>query len=313
MTDQDGGRQGERLHDLGHIRAVSLNRVLVRRARAVAMTAQIDGNGLVACGEICHLRVPVCQPATKSVDEHDRRTTLAGDDMVDEWHGQARGRLSHRQPSSAASAVHKASSASWRLAMLQFCTALPEPPTRLWTLLASLTPDGTPTVARTTETILLGQRFEGRQLNTSAMTDIETLTACLLANAVTIRIPRHQGLQSRPDPGSSLRHHIETRSIALAGERLVADCHRHHLRQCLLEDGHRAFFDRVEGGGPDGLRLHFFCLDPSAVTVLRAARVGEVGPGETVHFNAEEFVIQRLRQLERSGRLDKPNDWWWFN
>ena len=33
-------------------------------------------------------------------------------------------------------------------------------------LLASLTPDGSPTAARTTGTILLGQRFEGRRLNT---------------------------------------------------------------------------------------------------------------------------------------------------
>jgi hypothetical protein len=79
-----------------------------------------------------------------------------------------------------------------------------------------------------------------------------------------------------------------------------------------LDDGHRAFFDRIEGGGPDGWRFHFFCRDPSAVVLLCAARVGEVGPGDPVSFDAKEFVIRRLRYLERTARLDKPNDWWWW-
>jgi hypothetical protein len=144
------------------------------------------------------------------------------------------------------------------------------------------------------------------------MTDVLTLAAMLLANFTTVRIPRPERPWSWPDPDLSLRRHIQSRSIALAGERLAADCHRHLLRQRLLDDGHRAFFDRIEGDGPDGWRLHFFCLDPSAVTVLHAAGVGEVGPGETVHFDANELVLQRLRQLERSSRLSKLNDWWWW-
>lgn len=54
-----------------------------RRAKACAVPAQIDGDLLVRRRE---MRVPVCQPAAKSVGEDDRRTTLAGDDVVDEWH-----------------------------------------------------------------------------------------------------------------------------------------------------------------------------------------------------------------------------------
>jgi hypothetical protein len=45
---------------------------------------------------------------------------------------------------------------------------------------------------------------------------------------------------------------------------------------------------------------------------LYDAGLGECGPGETVRFDAEEFVMHRLRQLERSRRLDKPADWWWW-
>ena len=82
----------------------------------------------------------------------------------------------------------------------------------------------------------------------------------------------------------------------------------------MLDEGHRAFFDRLEGDGARGCRLHFFCLGPSAIAILRGTGLGEYGPGETVNFDAEEFVMRRLRQLERSGLLDKPTDWcWWFD
>jgi hypothetical protein len=142
------------------------------------------------------------------------------------------------------------------------------------------------------------------------MTDLPTLAATLMANFTTVRIPRCERLWSWPDPW--LRRQIKSLSIALAGERLIADCHRHVLRQRLLDAEHRAFFDRIEGGGPEGWRLHFFLLDPSAVVLLCAAGVGECGPGDPTTFNVEEFVMRRLRQLERSGRLDRPGDWWWY-
>ena len=53
-------------------------------------------------------------------------------------------------------------------------------------------------------------------------------------------------------------------------------CHRQHHQYRLLEQGHRAFFDRVEGGGSDGWRFHFFCLDPAAASVLSRRRGGSV-------------------------------------
>jgi hypothetical protein len=162
------------------------------------------------------------------------------------------------------------------------------------------------------ELIVLAQGFDGRRLNRRAMTDLPTLAATLLGHSVTIRIPRCERLWSWPDLDPSLRRHIKSLSIALAGERLIADCHLHFLRQRLLDAGHRAFFDRIEGGGPDGWRLHFFCLDPSAVTLLCAAGVGQCGSGDPASFDAKEFVMRRLRQLERSGCLDRPHDWWWF-
>ena len=87
-------------------------------------------------------------------------------------------------------------------------------------------------------------------------------------------------------------------------------CHRQNLQHRLLEQGHGAFFDRVEGGGPNGWRLHFFCLDPAAVTVLYDIGIGECGPGKAVTFDPEQFVMHRLRQLERTGRLNVSGRWW---
>jgi hypothetical protein len=168
------------------------------------------------------------------------------------------------------------------------------------------------TAARTMEFIVLAQGFDGRRLNRRAMTDLPTLAATLITNFASILVPRCERLWSWPDTRSSLRRHIKSLSIALAGERLIADCHRHVLRQRLLDAGHRAFFDRIEGGGPEGWRLHFFCLDPSAVVLLCGAGLGGCGPGDPKSFNAEEFVMRRLCQLEQSGRLDKPSDWWWY-
>jgi hypothetical protein len=79
-----------------------------------------------------------------------------------------------------------------------------------------------------------------------------------------------------------------------------------------MDDGYRAFFDHIEGDGAEGSRLHYFCLDPSAIAVLNDAGLGECGPGEAVTIDPEKFVMRRLRQLDQAGRLSKQNDWWWF-
>ena len=88
------------------------------------------------------------------------------------------------------------------------------------------------------------------------------------------------------------------------------NCHCQHFQHRLLEQGHRAFFDRIEGGGPNGWRLHFFCRDTSAVSVLYGVGVGVCGPGSAVNFDAEQFVMHRLGQLERTRRLDTSDGWW---
>ena len=131
------------------------------------------------------------------------------------------------------------------------------------------------------------------------MSDLQTLAATLLANFATVRIPRCESLWISSVPNPSPKHRYRLLSRALAGETLIMNCHRQHLQYRLLEEGHRAFFDRVEGGGPEGWRLHFFCLDPAALSILYDVGVGVCGPGKAVTFDPEQFVMHRVLQLER--------------
>jgi hypothetical protein len=107
-------------------------------------------------------------------------------------------------------------------------------------------------------------------LNTP-MSDLAPVASALLANFITIRIPRCERLWtwllSDLSPGLRLR----LLKTALAGETLIGSCHHQRIRCHLLEAGHIGVFDRMEGGGREGWRLHFFCLGPSAVTL----RVGK--------------------------------------
>jgi hypothetical protein len=142
------------------------------------------------------------------------------------------------------------------------------------------------------------------------MSDLQILAATIFADFTTVRIPRCESLWtcSIPDPSSKHLHRL--RSHAVTRETFIMSCHRQHLQHRLLEQGHCTFFDRIEGGGPDGWRLHFFCRDTEAVGVLYDVGVGVCGPGSAVNFAAEQFIMSRLRQLERTDRLHSPDGWW---
>ena len=142
------------------------------------------------------------------------------------------------------------------------------------------------------------------------MTDLERIAAILLANFVTVRVARCERLWrwQEADPSPRLRARLLVN--ALAGENLIASCHRQCVLGHLLEHGHRAFFDRIAGGVPDGWRLHFFCYDPATILLLYDTPVGKCGPGDPVSFDAERFVVHHLHRLERQGKLGTPDKWW---
>jgi hypothetical protein len=147
------------------------------------------------------------------------------------------------------------------------------------------------------------------RLNTDMIPDLETLTATRLANFATVRIARCLGLWTRSVADPLPPRRSRSRSNAVAAEVLIVRCHRGHLRGCLLEQGHRAFFERVEVCGSDGWRLQFFSLYP-VISVLDAVGVGECVPGVSAAFELEKFVLHRLPQMEGCGYLARTNDWW---
>jgi hypothetical protein len=142
------------------------------------------------------------------------------------------------------------------------------------------------------------------------MTELPTIAATLLANFATVRIPRCERLWTWPVDDPSPRLRTRLLANALTGETLIGSCYRQCVRGHLLEAGYRAFFDRIEGGGTDGWRLHFFCLDPSAIQLLHDIPVGQCGPGDPVSFDAEKFVMHHLRRLQRQGLLGTHDRWW---
>ncbi|MGO9997349.1 MAG: hypothetical protein ACLPKW_06330 [Acetobacteraceae bacterium] len=72
---------------------------------------------------------------------------------------------------------------------------------------------------------------------------------------------------------------------------------RDRLCQGLLERGFRCFLDRMEADPAGGWLLHFFVADEAALTLLDELTEAVCGPGDALSFDAEEFVLQRIRYL----------------
>jgi hypothetical protein len=131
------------------------------------------------------------------------------------------------------------------------------------------------------------------RLNTHAMTDIETLANSLLANFRTVRIPA-DALPTRPDLQPT--DWWAMAKAQLAEKRVLYDL-RDRLRRILIQHRHR-FIDRVEPDPEGGWRIHIFVLDEDALAHLDGIDGTRCEPGDPLDFDPEEFVIERLRELE---------------
>jgi hypothetical protein len=77
---------------------------------------------------------------------------------------------------------------------------------------------------------------------------------------------------------------------------------RDRLRRVLIQHHHR-FMDHLEPDPDGGWRLHIFVLDADALPLLDAIEGRRCEVGDPVDFDPEEFVIERLREL------DWPKPW----
>ena len=141
--------------------------------------------------------------------------------------------------------------------------------------------------------IVLEQGFEGAQLNTGIMSDLQTLASYLLANFRTIRL-RAEALPVQPNLEPT--DWWAMAKARRAEKRVVYDL-RDRLRRVLNQHHHR-FIDYQEPDAEGGWRFHVFALEEDALAVLEDIDGVRCDPGDPVDFDPEEFVIQRLHELE---------------
>jgi hypothetical protein len=139
----------------------------------------------------------------------------------------------------------------------------------------------------------LEQGFDGARLNTGTMSDLETLVRHLLANFRTIRLPA-EALPAHPN-----LQPFDWGAIAKArrGEKRMLYDFRDRLRRVLIQHRHR-FIDCQEPDPEGGWRLHIFVLDKDALPLLDGIDGRRCERGDPVDLDPEEFVIERLRDLE---------------
>jgi hypothetical protein len=149
------------------------------------------------------------------------------------------------------------------------------------------------TATRTIPTIVLEQGFEGVRLNTGTMSDLETLARRILANYRTIRLPA-EALPARPNLQPSDWGPLVK---ARRAEKRVLYNLRDGVRRVLNQHRYR-FIDCQERDPDGGWRLHIFALDENALPFLDGIDGRRCEPGDPLDFDPEEFVIERLRELD---------------
>ena len=137
--------------------------------------------------------------------------------------------------------------------------------------------------------IVLEQGFEGAQLNTRIMSDIQTLASHLLANFRTIRLPAEA-------PNLEPADWWAVAKARRAEKRVLYDL-RDRLRRVLNQHRHR-FIDYQEPDPEGGWRFHVFVLEEDALALLDDIDGVRCDPGDPVEFDPEAFVIERLRESE---------------
>jgi hypothetical protein len=139
----------------------------------------------------------------------------------------------------------------------------------------------------------LEQGFDGVRQNTDIMSDLQTLARHLLANFRTIRLPA----ETPPVQPDSQPPDWWAMAKARRAEKRVFYNLRDDIRRVLNQHRHR-FIDCQEPDPDGGWRFHVFVLDDDALALLDGIDDRRCEPGDPVDFDPEEFVIERLRELE---------------
>jgi hypothetical protein len=102
---------------------------------------------------------------------------------------------------------------------------------------------------------------------------------------------------------------IDYQEYAVAAERLPVRFEQMSLRMALADANHFEFLDFLEKDDCNW-HLHLFFADKAAISVVTAHTDGTVGPGNAIGFDPQEFIRERLRNLEKSDRIRRRYPWW---
>ena len=141
----------------------------------------------------------------------------------------------------------------------------------------------------------LEQGFEGTRLNTGTMSDLQTLADTCWRTSTPSGSPPRCPL-SRPN-----LQPCDWWAMAKArrAEKRVLYEFRDRLRRVLIQHRHR-FIDCQEPDPEGGWRLHIFVLDEDALPLLDGIDGRRCEVRRSGDFDPEQFVIERLRELEWS-------------
>ena len=137
-------------------------------------------------------------------------------------------------------------------------------------------------------------------INTVMADDLSTLTPALLTNFITVRFPAIDRPQTMPKAGERRR----------LDERLIVWLHRAGIRMALTQAGRRRFLDHMDADPAGRWRIHIFCADQDAISLVAGFTNGVVGPGDPSGFDARAFIEQRLTSLEERDQLKARDPWW---
>jgi hypothetical protein len=138
-------------------------------------------------------------------------------------------------------------------------------------------------------------------VNIGVTPNIFGIAANLLANFTTIILPIPEWSWDR----TAIDYPLTLEVIQEYRAQLRRELSRHGEGRCL---------DRIEIDELRNWRVHFFPFDQTAIGVLRIAAAkfpgAAWGVGEAATFDAREFVLYRLDNLEKEGRLRGRDPWW---
>lgn len=140
-------------------------------------------------------------------------------------------------------------------------------------------------------------------------TDPVALVATLLANFVTVRFPRNEGVWAILDADMPDVLRFTCLGYALRAETLAAGCRQIALREGLRRRGYRQVLDRLEGDPAGTWRIHLFLPATEAIDLLPELTDGTIGPGDPLAFDPAAFMSRSVQRIALVHRRTGRHSW----